>query len=309
MKKSRVFLTTLGLGTALLSGAYTSQAGPTWLNFDTGATLLAGRPVAVDTGSVLDPNNLNNYITGTFDYETAVGYFIGVDGATAPPGPNTPISPLYKNYGNGMIVFCADLDFYLDGGVPNSLPKYWEAKNLPPDNSIPAIKGSPIWEKAGIYKAAYLYNKYVADVIAAAGGTDDNAKAAKGGGLQMAIWEVLYEGRNPTAYNVTANQGDFYMYPNTNDGATEQARAASAIAQANAWLAASQGALSAITENSFPYNEVWWDPMDYSPNTKDFMHDYYRQSLIGGAIPEPAEIALLIAAALGIGMGYRRMKK
>lgn len=287
-----------------------AQAGPTYLNVDTSAADLIGQAVATDTAWIFTSGGV--YQRGTYDFPTRAGYFIASD-APGAPGPNTPVSPLYKNYGNSMMVFCLDLNWFVDGGAQQGLPNYWEAKALPASNYNPPDQtGNPTWVADGIYRAAYLYNKYVADVKTAAGGTDD-AKATFGAALQFAIWEALYEERVQNDYSLTGgNAGDFYVTTSDNQTQDQKNRTLAAIALANEWLAASQSALNNITGNAHPYDWVYWDPMDYSandPTGNPWMHDFGRQALIGQAVPEPAEIALIAAALAGLVAGYRRLTK
>lgn len=305
MKTSSPFTKLLGIASATVL-AISVQAGPTYLNVDTSAASLIGSVVVTDTGTYYTGGGA--LVTGTFDVPTTAGYFIASD-APGAPGPNTPVDSVYKNFGNAMMVYCLDLDWYVDGGIKGSLPNYWEAKQFPAANQTPPHTGNPAWVQNGIYRAAYIYNQYLPVVIANAGGSDD-LKAQLGAGLQFAIWEVLYEERNTSAYSLTgAGAGDFYV---TYDANSNVPRVDAAIAQANAWLAAAQAALNGITEASHPFDMVYWDPMDYNaqdPTGNPWMHDFGRQALIGQAVPEPAEIALIAAALAGLFVGYRRIAK
>lgn len=155
-----------------------------------------------------------------------------------------------------------------------------------------------------------MYNQFLPVVLANASGSD-SLKAQLGAGLQFAIWEVLDQERNTAAYSITGSgAGDFYITAGAN---SDVPRLNAAIAQANVWLAAAQSELNKITTASHPFDGVYWDPMDYyanDPTGNPWMHDYGRQALIGqGVIPEPAEIALVIAAVIGLFLGYRRTTK
>lgn len=158
MKAPRLFQGIIRCTTSvagLLGLCVSSQAGPTYLNIDQSAAALIGEAVATDTAWVFTDAGV--YQRGTYDFYTTAGYFIASDAVPAPGAPNTPLTPEQKNFGNAMMVFCVDLDWYVDGGFKQSLPNYWQAKDFPASNyNPPTHTGNPTWVPDGIYRAAEL---------------------------------------------------------------------------------------------------------------------------------------------------------
>jgi hypothetical protein len=136
-------------------------------------------------------------------------------------------------------------------------------------------------------KAAWLFNTY-ADTIHANYSSASQAMAA---GLQLAIWEVLYD----TTYEIDgtkADKGNFY--------ATGVYTSAAAISYGNQYL---QDLLSAGT-SYLSADARWLD----SDNATYGLDGGPGQDQITRSVPEPGTLVLLAAGLFGIA-GARRKKK
>jgi len=141
-------------------------------------------------------------------------------------------------------------------------------------------------------KAAWLFNTYAAAIH------DDYSAASKSraAGLQLAIWEVLYDTPSQnTIYEVDgskAGKGNFY--------ATGLYTSAAAISYGNLYLQSLLG-----TGTSYLSADATWLDSD---NAKYGMTGGPGQDQIASSVPEPGTLVLLAAGLLGIA-GTRRKKK
>lgn len=136
-------------------------------------------------------------------------------------------------------------------------------------------------------KAAWLFNTYAATIHA----DYSSASKAMAAGLQLAIWEVLYD----TTYQIDgtkADKGSFY--------ATGVYTSAAAISYGNQYL---QNLLGSGT-SYLSADAMWLD----SENAKYGLTGGPGQDQITRSVPEPGTLALLGAGLLGIA-GARRKKK
>lgn len=177
--------------------------------------------------------------------------------------------------------WCSDINAGMTSG--NFL---FEASQFP--EGLPAGGTNPTWVENGGLRAAYLYHKYAPTI----GLTDDIRASA----MAIAIWEVLYDQNNDLAtYGLNGGQWGFLA------AAPDPASSGfQAVQLAQSWLNSAASVDFGHADGSWDYNMTYWRPLQ-TPGVN------YLQQGGFGPVPEPAEIALVIAALIGLAMGYKRV--
>lgn len=207
------------------------------------------------------------------------GYFKATYASGAPLPANHNSAGVKSFYS-----FCLDIGFTLTS------PFYYSPRNFPNPNTA---NGNPVWRVDGIYKAAYIYNKHLQDLVAAVASKDTTDDKTVGAGIQLAIWNALYDSDlSVSTFGLSSTKG--FKVTSGNSAAIKNAN--DYLADMGKWVASGGLAHASVS--------TYWDTVN-----KDGTPRVASQALIGPPVPEPAEAALAACALLALCLGYRRISK
>lgn len=263
---------------AFSASALSVLAGNTKLNIDTSKEL---PHFSVSYNANSSSGSYNNI---------GVGYFIaGYSSGALLPQYHDNVKPGVTPGKGQFYTFCLDIGYSL------SDTRNYKSTTFPALNTG---NGNPVWLVNGIYKAAYLYNKFIGQLVPASNVAQFGTTPQRiiGAALQLAIWNVLYDTDNTvlsgTGFKASAFGAD--------------ADAASAIALADTML--NDNNLKGAWNPALNRTTTYWDTVN--PANLNDPSVYNRgQALIGPPVPEPAEMALAVCALGGLVFGYRRLRQ
>lgn len=162
----------------------------------------------------------------------------------------------------------------------------------------PPMTDPPKWQTTdGMYKAAYLYNTFKDSVHSSS--LTSTEQTARGAGLQMAIWSVLYG----TQKEATDKLGHTYYYYDHSSVFTYTPDAAMDAQVANMIGLSEAANWGRLNNGTYPsqYNSTWWKLREEDGTPV--------QNIIGPPVPEPAEMALVGVMVAGLCLGIQEARK
>ena len=161
------------------------------------------------------------------------------------------------------ITYCTDLNYWLANGQFSEVTHDWDI----------VVNHNPPWVGSGYELAEYVYITYGPSV-------NSNAKAV---GLQLAIWNLLYD------TDRSLSSGTFYIYSDRDT--TKDAQ--------------SYGQLYLNDINMTPIDGIWWKPINTSGGYRE------SQGLMGVDVPDgnTTTAGLLSISLLGLVCSRRLFKK